>query len=215
MPKMKAPATGAQPPITAIVGSDYNSSLYADSEYPDTMSQASNNWTKNKSNIVDYVLVIKPLDNTLFSNTIEAIIKEESHSAGTPTAINHTNYQPIRFSPIACSIETKKPNQAKDPRLQLFTWGAAWHKRIGQVRPTSSTLIPSALLIQVEGHFWSIHYLCDQGEEMCAYGPQNIGSTENLEQLYALYASLQGIKKWMKNTFSLRMSNWLRDQSYR
>jgi hypothetical protein len=45
-------------------------------------------------------------------------------------SVNPTSYGPLRFSPIAVSIETKASGDQEAGRVQLGVWVASWHQRM-------------------------------------------------------------------------------------
>ncbi|KAI0876452.1 hypothetical protein GGS24DRAFT_227360 [Hypoxylon argillaceum] len=171
---------------------------------------------------VDYVLAIDPPDNSPLQRVISFYVDNEAIARNLYPHVNQTIYQTLRHSPIACSIETKVQYQAQDPLLQLGTWIAAWHKRMFYLRryillesglsvsrDRDRDLLPSTLLIVVANHEWRLFFACDRYNSMELYGPLNIGSTENIARLYALFASLNTIKAWIETTFSKGIGQWL------
>ena len=81
--------------------------------------------------------------------------------------VNQTIYGPVRYAPIATSIETKTVGTAEEGRVQLGVWTAAWHKRFeaflaargGSVKWTIVTL-PLLLIVENE---WKLFFACDRG----------------------------------------------------
>lgn len=70
--------------------------------------------------------------------------------------INHTLFEPVRFRPIAVSIETKVAGNDGYATTQLSVWAVAHFKRLRVIMQRSGvcpemTLLP---LIDVQGHQW-------------------------------------------------------------
>lgn len=72
--------------------------------------------------------------------------------------INHTSYEPVRFRPIAISIETKVTGNETEATAQLSVWVVAQFKRLQSIIQRSGvssemTVLP---LIHIQGHDWFV-----------------------------------------------------------
>ncbi|KAJ8128780.1 hypothetical protein O1611_g4852 [Lasiodiplodia mahajangana] len=194
-----------------------NSSSVAQSEDSDTPQQ--NNSDRKK---VDYVLV---------ANISDAKLKTVIHStvldmgvSGHGTHFNQTEYLPLRYNPVAVTIETKVKSSIRDPLLQLGIWVAAWHERMAQVRTFRSqavkltaeervqlfsTRLVSVPLIVVNSFDWEVYFACDNQSSVSMYGPMSLGSTKTLLSAYVLLTSLEAIGKWVGTTFCDSIKTWV------
>ncbi|KAI3320536.1 hypothetical protein HD806DRAFT_235445 [Xylariaceae sp. AK1471] len=168
--------------------------------------------SRSDSKKVDYVLALDPGDDTDLMKMFSVFIPRESIERNKLHHVNQTIYRPLRYSPIACSIETKITAPQQDPILQLGIWAAAWYQRMPTLRQyifskfqdlpeQEPERIPSTLLIQVINHKWQLYFVCDRTSWIDLYGPLDIGSAEDILDAYALIATLEAIKEWMQTTF--------------
>lgn len=70
--------------------------------------------------------------------------------------INHTSFEPVRFRPIAISIQTKVAATEAEATTQLSVWVVAHFKRLQLIIQRSGaspemTVLP---LIYIQGHEW-------------------------------------------------------------
>ncbi|KAI1260469.1 hypothetical protein F5Y18DRAFT_254190 [Xylariaceae sp. FL1019] len=178
-------------------------------------------YNRSDSKKVDYALVVDIKDNAPLRGVLDYIWNEGVCRNVLPH-INQSLYRPLRLSPIACSIETKRELNLANPLVQLGTWVAAWHKRMGILREylldtvddlrsqrsTEDARIPTTLLVKVVNHDWTIYFVCDRGNHIDVCGPQKIGSTSNMMDIYVLLTSLEAIKDWIETTFREGLETW-------
>ena len=82
-------------------------------------------------------------------------------------SVNQTLYRPVRYAPIATSIETKTAGSAEEGRVQLGVWTAAWHKRFeaflaARDDSVKGLIVTLPLLLIVEDE-WKLFFACDRG----------------------------------------------------
>jgi len=132
-------------------------------------------------NMIDFVLVLRlhardhpgrvnnhsndftPADSTL-RDAIRA--KVNGQQPFGEECFNQTAYEPLRYCPIAVSIETKRDGNFEEGRVQLAVWTAAWHKRmaiLNDLPATAQRLVTLPLLLVVD-HEWKLLFACDRGE---------------------------------------------------
>ncbi|KAL6401248.1 hypothetical protein AUP68_15678 [Ilyonectria robusta] len=67
----------------------------------------------------------------LGGNSTTAAIRHRLKKAGDCYSINHSPYQPLRYRPIAISIETKTPDgSGQEAKTQVSVWAAAYMARL-------------------------------------------------------------------------------------
>ncbi|KAF5966607.1 hypothetical protein FBULB1_11575 [Fusarium bulbicola] len=95
-------------------------------------------------------------------------------------SINQSTYDPVRFDPIAVSIETKIANGgAEEARLQLGVWVAAWHQRIRTLMRPKQAIVTLPLILVLE-HKWQLLFACDRGSHTDIVESVDIGDTKGL-----------------------------------
>ncbi|KAI0414357.1 hypothetical protein F5X98DRAFT_253169 [Xylaria grammica] len=207
---------GAPGDTTSLAWSVPTTSV-AQSEDSETPQQPSSDRKK-----VDYVIAANLSDTTLQSLVHTMVL--DMGVSGQGTHFNQTEYLPLRFKPIAVTIETKVTSSARDPLLQLGIWIAAWHERMTHLRTFRSqavrvsaekqmqlfraTLV-SVPLIMVTSFEWEVYFACDNQSHITLYGPISLGSTRSLLSAYALVASLEAIGHWVRTTFCDSIKSWL------
>ena len=162
--------------------------------------------SRSNNKKVDYVLAIDAAHTTPLQKLMSIYVHNEAIENDFLPHVNHVIYPPLQWSPIACSVETKVESAAHDPMLQLGTWVASWHKRLGilrqyvfenSLRLQPDDLLPPALLLEVVNHEWRLYFAYDRGTSIVLYGPLSVGSTRDLIEAYILIAVLKVIKGWM------------------
>ncbi|KAI0449593.1 hypothetical protein F5B21DRAFT_493812 [Xylaria acuta] len=186
------------------------------------------NHSRSDAKRVDYVVVMDVFETGVGTGADAGVgLKERIEEINlhiwshykAPYHVNQTAYKAVADSPIALSVETKKALSPDEPLLQLGIWIAAWHKRMTYLRQLLIALtrdadaqpsqrLTSVPLIQVVGHDWDIYFACFAGGGITLYGPVRMGSTTSLVQVYALLASLEAIRAWIKSTYKKRMEDW-------
>ncbi|RWA11598.1 hypothetical protein EKO27_g3510 [Xylaria grammica] len=205
-----------EPAMTATIAKNSIPRLRR-SEDSETPQQPSSDRKK-----VDYVIAANLSDTTLQSLVHTMVL--DMGVSGQGTHFNQTEYLPLRFKPIAVTIETKVTSSARDPLLQLGIWIAAWHERMSHFRAFRSqavrvsaekrmqlfrTTLVSVPLIMVTSFEWEVYFACDNQSHITLYGPISLGSTRSLLSAYALVASLEAIGHWVRTTFCDSIKSWL------
>ncbi len=99
--------------------------------------------------MVDYSINLLP--NEDIKNAIIRLLRVQSYDLQT---INQTRADPVRFRPIAISIETKTPNASQqEASIQLGMWVAAYFNRI-RTLTRESHVMPTLPLLSVSGAKW-------------------------------------------------------------
>jgi len=111
--------------------------------------------------MVDYTVNLIPNDEMY--EKIISMLRSQPHGLQT---VNQSNYNPLRFRPIAISIETKAPDAPKEEaKIQLGMWAAAYFDRIRMLsdkKPVTVTLP----LLYVSGAEWFLLFACDRGQRV-------------------------------------------------
>ncbi|KAI9778260.1 MAG: hypothetical protein M1839_008284 [Geoglossum umbratile] len=102
--------------------------------------------------------------------------------------INQTLASYLHNKPQIAVMELKKAIPNKDPLIQLAVWSFALLNRLRLLLPSSTMkTIPPVAALQVIGHQWSIYYVhCDETGTTKLYGPENIGSTIEVEDIFQI-----------------------------
>lgn len=101
----------------------------------------------------------RPSDTTPPADTrlVRAIRSAVNGPADGLESVNQTMYEPVRFAPIAVSIETKtSAGDDEAAKVQLGVWVAAWHHRLEAFRRYEGTRIVTLPLLLVTGHHWKL-----------------------------------------------------------
>jgi hypothetical protein len=117
--------------------------------------------------------------------------------------LNQTNYGPVRYNPIALSIETKLPGESGTTALlQLSTWASSQIRQLRNiirwVGIDGNPTIPPLPLLLIQGHAWFLYYLEHDHERDGAtlWSCGLIGTTETLLGAYQVTAALQVLMYW-------------------
>jgi hypothetical protein len=116
-----------------------------------------------KSKLVDYTINLLP--NEEMDSVIRLLLQSQPVNLQT---INQTMYGPVRYQPIAISIETKTPNASEDAMVQLRVWVAAHFNRLRMLSredPVSLTLP----LLYVSGTQWFLLFARDSAQKIVCY----------------------------------------------
>ncbi|KAG5804183.1 hypothetical protein H9Q74_011014 [Fusarium xylarioides] len=145
--------------------------------------QANSYYNLTASKMIDWAIRVRPSPNIS-----EQIRKVLSGLPDDQRSINQTTYGPVRFDPIAVSIETKIAIGAiEEARLQLGLWVAAWHQRVSALsQSVGSGHIITLPLILVMEHEWHLLLACDRGDRIEIIEGIAIGDTRGLIGLLAL-----------------------------
>ncbi|KAL3587998.1 hypothetical protein FPOAC2_13897 [Fusarium poae] len=124
-------------------------------------------------------------------------------------SINQSTYGPVRFDPIAVSIETKIANGgAEEARLQLGVWVAAWHQRIRALMRPDQVIVTLPLILVLE-HKWQLLFACDRGSHIDIVESVDIGDTKGLMGMYTVLSVLRMLASWMQSEYATWFENFI------
>ncbi|OIW23063.1 hypothetical protein CONLIGDRAFT_142503 [Coniochaeta ligniaria NRRL 30616] len=109
----------------------------------------------SQGKMIDIAVVLRPTPNTRLANAIAAAAASTSGGADTFESVNQTSYPPLRFCPVAVSVETKASSaDVEAGKVQLGVWIAAWHRRMDALRTSGNvgTAIVTLPLLLITGH---------------------------------------------------------------
>ncbi|EEU33909.1 uncharacterized protein NECHADRAFT_55889 [Fusarium vanettenii 77-13-4] len=125
--------------------------------------------------------------------------------------INHTEYQALRFRPIAISIETKRPDgSSQEARAQLSVWTTAYIARLRELAATSTGGLDITLpILTVRGGQWELSFIIDKADaiEMVTLPP--IGDTRSIVDCYKVIALIRWLAVWSVTVFR----KWMTDKA--
>ncbi|WQF90331.1 Putative PD-(D/E)XK nuclease [Colletotrichum destructivum] len=119
-----------------------------------------------------------------------------------PQSVNHTEYAPLCLSPIAVSIETKKPGGSEDEaRAQLSVWVSAQMVRLHQLlgpQPVGITLP----LLCVTGASWEMLFAVEKADHLEILPSFRFdGATSTLLGCYQIIGLLRALREWSETVF--------------
>ncbi|KAK2666918.1 hypothetical protein RAB80_017339 [Fusarium oxysporum f. sp. vasinfectum] len=124
-------------------------------------------------------------------------------------SINQSTYGPVRFDPIAVSIETKTANGgAEEARLQLGVWVAAWHQRIRTLMRPNQAIVTLPLILVLE-HKWQLLFACDRGSHIDIVESVDIGDTKGLMGMYTVLSVLRTLASWVQSEYATWFENFV------
>jgi hypothetical protein len=139
-----------------------------------------------KNKMIDYAIV---LESPFFSE--DQVITRLATSPGPlQRTINPTDYTPLRYSPVAISIETKPPDGSKESsKVQLSIWAMAYFNRLRALTqdPVSITLP----LILVSDKNWELMFARDLEHSIEIIHAVDIGNTGDIVGCYTILAALR------------------------
>ncbi|KPM41885.1 hypothetical protein AK830_g4663 [Neonectria ditissima] len=163
--------------------------------------------------MVDFCLYLDDLSNT---NALQALGRQ------TPTlTVNHTNFAPLQLSPIALSIETKRPGKELDAaQLQMGVWHAAQWKFLRSIvgltgQPMSAAeevsrrrLADEALAelgfipgVIVQGHRWLFVCSTLEDRKTVLWTERQFGTTQSILDSYQIVAGLRELAGWIRDVY--------------
>jgi hypothetical protein len=166
-----------------------------------------------KSKMIDFTINLIPNGET--DDLIRRLLRYQPPDLQT---INQTAYSPVRFEPIAISIETKTPDASQgEAKMQLGVWVAAHFNRLRMLShedPVSLTLP----LLYVSGTQWFLLFACDSAQQIvCCFliclacqlltfqqellGKLFVGDTDTIVGCYKLLVTLRCLCGWVTTTF--------------
>ncbi|KAJ4307385.1 hypothetical protein N0V84_012775, partial [Fusarium piperis] len=105
-----------------------------------------------QAKMVDFCIT---LDGEPTRRQVVEHLKSNNHKS-----INHTDYQPLRFRPIAISIETKTPDgSTEEAKTQLSVWTSAYIARLRALAATSNKAAGLGItlpIINIQGAQWEL-----------------------------------------------------------
>ena len=114
-----------------------------------------------KSKMVDFTINLQLNDE--MDSLVRLLLQRQPSGLQT---INQTEYGPVRFQPIAISIETKTPDASEqEARIQLGIWVTAYFNRIRTLSHDNLVLLTLPLLY-VSGAHWFLLFACDRGQRI-------------------------------------------------
>jgi hypothetical protein len=140
----------------------------------------------------------------------------------TPTlTVNHTDFMPLQLTPIALSIETKRPGKELDAaQLQMGVWHAAqWmfllsvvgltpqaasvaeelsRRRLEEEALAEQGFIPGII---VHGHRWLFVFSTLEGKKTVLWTERQIGTTQSILDSYQVVAGLREIAGWARDVY--------------
>ncbi|KAJ3454693.1 hypothetical protein MRS44_013293 [Fusarium solani] len=133
-------------------------------------------------------------------------------TANDPYSINHSSTSPLRYQPIAISIETKvRAGSEQESKAQLAVWATSHLKRLRLLSVTSTTHITvdtTLPLVQVNGGVWMLLFLRDgDGDEVHLFETVMIGDTKTVLGCYQVVAFLRHLGHWAQTVYK----KWLYD----
>lgn len=121
--------------------------------HPKAFNPKNVNGDSLQGKMVDYAICLEldpaePMFDRMW-NTME--LEPTSHQY-----INHTSFDPVRFRPIAVSIETKVDGSEVEATIQLSVWVVAHFKRLQAIIQRSGVCPQMSVLplIHILGHDW-------------------------------------------------------------
>ncbi|KAI5455719.1 hypothetical protein BGZ63DRAFT_409647 [Mariannaea sp. PMI_226] len=125
--------------------------------------QANSSYNFAASKMINWSIRVRPSPDTS-----EQIRKVLSGLPDNECSINQTTYGPVRFDPIAVSIETKIAIGAiEEARMRLGLCVAAWHKRVSALSHSARNgyIITLPLILVIE-HEWHLLLAFDRGDKI-------------------------------------------------
>lgn len=109
--------------------------------------------TRLGGKMVDYAICLESGPTEPIFNRMRTAMQIESTDS---QYINQTSFEPVRFRPIAVSIEVKVAGNEIEATTQLSVWVAAHFRRLQRIIHRSGvgsemTVLP---LINIQGHKW-------------------------------------------------------------
>jgi hypothetical protein len=144
---------------------------------------------------------------------VKAIRSAVNEPADGLESVNRTMYEPVRFAPVAISIETKAPaGDDEAAKVQLGVWVAAWHHRLEAFRRSEGIKIVTLPLLLITGHHWKLFFACDRGWGIEIVHEMAIGDTQTLLAMYRLVAVLRALGRWVESSYRKWIEEWFLDE---
>jgi hypothetical protein len=148
--------------------------------------------------MVDFAMVIEPSEE-LLDRILEKLASEARiYSNGS---INHAAADPIRFAPIAISMETKRAAvDEENANIQLATWVSAHFARLNQLTCGKAEM-PILPCIIAQGHDWKFMIAERQRTGVCIFRQQSLGSTDSVVGIYQVLTAIQNMARWAEKDY--------------
>lgn len=121
------------------------------------------------------------------------------------TSLGQSYYEPVRYSPIAVSIETKTPGESGDSaQLQLNTWALAQVAKLKELLNkvgNSEMDIPALPLVVVQGNEWKFFYLENGEKKAQLWSHITVGDTGSVRGIYQVATALQQLLEWSETVY--------------
>lgn len=158
-----------------------------------------------KSKMVDFAIYVEEAPEL-----IDGMKTTAARHLSIPTSFNQTFDPPLRTTPIAVSIETKKPGIEWDTAIvQVGIWVAAQFTKLEQLLGDSGHTIDNARLSMpflplfvVQGHDWSFFAATREPDgQTRIWSKIIVGSTIVPLGVYQIVATLCLLSKWSSEVF--------------
>ncbi|KAL2814504.1 hypothetical protein BJX63DRAFT_392536 [Aspergillus granulosus] len=155
----------------------------------------------SQAKMVDFCIYVEPEMDDIAFNATSSLRKVLPNYV-----INHTDFPPIRNSPIAISIETKRQcgAQPATAELQIGTWHAAQWNLLEDLIARSGGLFDGLSFLPaiiVEGHDWSFAATTREDQKTVLWLEQRFGSTNDVVGVYKTIWGLQRLAKWASEVY--------------
>lgn len=140
-------------------------------------------------------------------------------SLGGVHTLNPTFYEAIRFSPLACSVETKLTGENwEDAKTQIETWASAQVSHLRAMLQRVETLadqagaggsgwadtlgsMPALPFFIVQGKSWHFLYLQVMAERAVLWEDVLVGDTTSLKGVHQVITALLAVMDWAEQTW--------------
>ncbi|KAJ4313170.1 hypothetical protein N0V84_009549 [Fusarium piperis] len=156
-----------------------------------------------QSKMVDFCLT---LDDGDIIHAAKERLRPSNHRM-----INHTEYQALRFRPIAISIETKTPDgSSQEARTQLSVWTTAYVAWLRELARVSIGGIDLTLpILTVRGGQWELSFIIDRVDAIDMVTLPPIGDTRSIVDCYKVVALIRSLAVWSATVFR----KWMMDKA--
>ncbi len=119
--------------------------------------------------------------------------------------LSQSTYEPLRFSPLAVSFETKLPGESwSEANRQLNTWVLAQVRELKELlqkagRPDAQ--IPALPVVLAQGEEWKFLYLQVQPRSAAMWSSVPIGQVGSARGVYHVTAALQRLIEWSHKVY--------------
>ncbi|KAL0929341.1 uncharacterized protein CTRU02_215697 [Colletotrichum truncatum] len=137
--------------------------------------------------------------------------KSTTAVAEATQSINHTEYPPLRLSPIAVSIETKQPEGSDDQaKAQLSVWVASHFLRLHKLARSPLPIGLTLPLLHVSGRVWHVYLAIERPDRIDLFEWVTVEGTETLIGCYKVLSLLRALRAWAVDCFQPKFLDLLR-----